>query len=566
MTTPPTSDGKSDSTPSRSEIESALLGKTKRNTQKPKRPNIDTFDLAAPPRRQQVIGGKLSGISKRNKFGLFSRYSDISVANWIALAVVALIMMAFFWPNSKESTKESKEIQLITQSQLGETDLTQSEQAEILEVENNNSDLGFSRSSDVDRANRFRAQDEQDSQISDLLNQAKTHIKNGKYTTPENNNATDSYQKILTLNPNNFAAKQGLNFIKSQLLETGLMQLEQDDIQNAETTLSTLSSVDKDAEEYQDLASAIVNWKTQRRINTFNNQGIAALNKDNLILPSKDNALYFFKQALNLNDNDEIAIKGIQKVAEQFVNQANEAITLGEYQQASAHLATLSIIDPEHKSITPLEEALTRALLIQENQREQATVQGTASEDTFKSLNTDTTRTPSSQTLEQQTFDKEYLKQGLESYYQGDYDIAAALLQPLADKGIARAQFRLAYMHYLGRGYEQSTGTADTMIRAALPAIQKFADDNRAWAQSDLGSLYEDGLVLARNFDKAVAWYRSAAEQGYPGAQTNLGMMYARGRGVNVNRKIAIEWFKKAAKQGDSVAQRNLIAMGITTN
>lgn len=563
MTIRPTSNGTSDSTPSRSEIESALLGKTKRNTQRSKRPAIDTFDLSAPPRRQQVIGGKLSGISKRNKFGLFSRYSDISVANWIALIVVALIMMAFFWPSSKESTKETKVVQFINESQLGETDLTQSEQAEILEVENSYSELGFSRNSDVDRANNFREQEEQDSQISNLLNQARTHIENDRYSSPENSNAADSYKEILIINQNNIAAKQGLNFIKGQLLESGLMLLEQDDVKEAENKLSDLSSVNKNSEEYQDLVLAIANWKVQRQVNLFNKQGIAALNRGNLILPSKKNALYFFKQALNLNENDEIAAKGTRKVAEQFVNQANEAVTLGQYNEASAYLASISIIDPEHKSIKPLEAALNRALLIQKAQREQVTAQTTANEGVSNPLIEDSRRTPNSQTLEQQTFDKEYLKQGLESYYQGDYDIAAALLQPLADKGIARAQFRLAYMHYLGRGYEKNTSTADAMIRAALPAIQKFADNNRAWAQSDLGSLYEDGLVLARNFNKAVAWYRSAAEQGYPGAQTNLGMMYARGRGVNANRKTAIRWFKKAADQGDSVAKRNLIAMGV---
>jgi len=78
-----------------------------------------------------------------------------------------------------------------------------------------------------------------------------------------------------------------------------------------------------------------------------------------------------------------------------------------------------------------------------------------------------------------------------------------------------------------------------------------------------LGSLYEDGLVLPRDFGEAVYWYRSAAEQGYPGAQTNLGFMYARGLGVTASRRTAIQWFQRAAKQGDNVAIRNLEALGV---
>ena len=151
----------------------------------------------------------------------------------------------------------------------------------------------------------------------------------------------------------------------------------------------------------------------------------------------------------------------------------------------------------------------------------------------------------------------------MDAYYKGDYETAAALLQPLADKGVARAQFRLAYMHFLGRGFSADRQEADRRIRAALPAIRKFAEEGRAWAQSDLGSLYEDGLVLARDYNEAVRWYRLAAEQGYPGAQTNLGMMYARGRGVTSSRRTAIEWFQRAAKQGDSVAKHNLEALGV---
>ena len=78
--------------------------------------------------------------------------------------------------------------------------------------------------------------------------------------------------------------------------------------------------------------------------------------------------------------------------------------------------------------------------------------------------------------------------------------------------------------------------------------------------------MYEDGLVLPRDYRDAFKWYELAANQGYPGAQTNLGMMFARGRGVEASRKTAIEWFQRAAKQGDNVAKRNLEALGVLQN
>ena len=172
-------------------------------------------------------------------------------------------------------------------------------------------------------------------------------------------------------------------------------------------------------------------------------------------------------------------------------------------------------------------------------------------------------KTPEDQASEQEAFDQIYLTQGLEAYYQGDYGTASALLAPLADKGVSRAQFRIGYMYFLGRGFEKNLTEADKVLRAALPAIQKFANEGRSWAQSDLGSLYEDGLVLPRDYAEAIFWYRSAAEQGYPGAQTNLGIMYARGLGVTQSRQTAIEWFKRAAEQGDIAATRNLTSLGV---
>ncbi|MBT5031123.1 MAG: SEL1-like repeat protein, partial [Proteobacteria bacterium] len=54
-----------------------------------------------------------------------------------------------------------------------------------------------------------------------------------------------------------------------------------------------------------------------------------------------------------------------------------------------------------------------------------------------------------------------------------------------------------------------------------------------------------------------------AAEQGYSGAQTNLGTLYYYGRGVERNRDKAIEWYRAAADQGDLVARDNLSKLGI---
>jgi len=117
-------------------------------------------------------------------------------------------------------------------------------------------------------------------------------------------------------------------------------------------------------------------------------------------------------------------------------------------------------------------------------------------------------------------------------------------------------------MYYLGRGAPKSQVDAEIWINKALPAVRDNAAKGRAWAQADLGSLYEDGLVVEQNDEEAVRWYRLAAEQGYAGAQTNLGVLYANGRGVEPDLDQAIKWLRRAAAQGDRIARENLVTLG----
>ena len=569
---------------SRSEIENALVGRTKVSPKKARQAASDDFDLSVSPRRQQVIGGTLSGVSNKPKFGIFSRYSDMSISNWVAAAIVGLIVLAFFWPTNKPSTLETVTPEQAQQAKFGETDLSINEQKELIESESINSELSFSRENDLKRAGSYRSQDAEDLQIRSLLDQAKQHISNGELLKPSDANALLSYRSVLAINPSNPSAREGVDYLKSRFLEAGNSALEKDEVKVAESALAGLNQINSRSDEALDLKEAINAWKTSETVSELLGQANASLEKEALILPARGNALYFYQQILNIAPDNEDALKGVKKIADTFIGKANRSIVKGDFQAASAHLATVSVIDSSHESIPLIEELIQRTQALTEtpiapepkdnssgnevaNSTPPSNSENTAQSNSIEeepAPSSPKTQPVSSQTNEQQTFDKQYLKQGLEAYYRGEYGVAAALLQPLADKGIARAQLRLAYMHFLGRGYAKNRTTADSMVRAALPAIQRFADDGRAWAQSDLGSLYEDGLVLPRDYQDAFKWYELAANQGYPGAQTNLGMMYARGRGTEASRKTAIEWFQRAANQGDDVAKRNLNALGIS--
>ena len=66
----------------------------------------------------------------------------------------------------------------------------------------------------------------------------------------------------------------------------------------------------------------------------------------------------------------------------------------------------------------------------------------------------------------------------------------------------------------------------------ALQEWRPLAQQGIAWAQYNLGVMYADGQGVAKDEAEAVRWYRLAAAQGKAQAHHNLGFMYEHGRGV----------------------------------
>lgn len=499
------------------------------------------------------------------------RLKDIDVVNWIAALIVILILVAFFWPQTDSvSTREvaSQASKIESESFYSESRVDEPPTEQPLSPT-------FSRQDDLSRADDYRVQEAMERRIRDLHSLAEQQIESGELTEPDASNATSTYRQILLLNSKDVKAQQGLEYIGGRFLSIGLRALENNNLASASAALQKLEEVDADSEQRSELALTIERWQRQQEIDDLLAKAEAALSNDDLILPARKSALYYFQQVLTREQNNSIAIKGIQGIADNLMDRANLALVAGELQAATGYLTTVSVIDPEHPSLSLMEQRMARLQELENstttNGSNQVSDLDVGNEPQVQqpqpSANSQsparTTAEPSRQSREQAEVDRKFLELGLDAYYKGDYSTAASLLQPLADRGISRAQFRIGYMYFQGRGFKQDKNEADRIIRAALPAVQKFADEGRSWAQSDIGSLYEDGLVLPRDYAEAVFWYRSAAEQGYPGAQTNLGIMYARGRGVSSSRRTAIEWFQRASKQGDILAKRNLEAMGI---
>ncbi len=92
----------------------------------------------------------------------------------------------------------------------------------------------------------------------------------------------------------------------------------------------------------------------------------------------------------------------------------------------------------------------------------------------------------------------------------------------------------------------------------AAQLYNKAAEQGNAYAQNQLGNLYESGLGVAKDDATAVQWYRKAADQGLPVAQFSLAWMYRSGLGVTKDYGQAVQWFRRASDQGFAAAQAEL--------
>eukprot|EP01124_Arcella_intermedia_P027892 TRINITY_DN555_c0_g1_i1.p1 TRINITY_DN555_c0_g1~~TRINITY_DN555_c0_g1_i1.p1 ORF type:complete len:383 (-),score=97.24 TRINITY_DN555_c0_g1_i1:56-1204(-) len=118
--------------------------------------------------------------------------------------------------------------------------------------------------------------------------------------------------------------------------------------------------------------------------------------------------------------------------------------------------------------------------------------------------------------------------------------------------------YRLGVMYKNGHFVKESDFRAREYFRLAYEKLSPLAVKGDSEALCDLGSMYEYGEGVEKNYERAVEYYKQSADKGYATAQCNLGYMFNNGRGVKMDRKIAAEYYCRASEQNHVRAQYNL--------
>ena len=110
----------------------------------------------------------------------------------------------------------------------------------------------------------------------------------------------------------------------------------------------------------------------------------------------------------------------------------------------------------------------------------------------------------------------------------------------------AKEAYKIAADAYNAKDYDK-----------ALKYYKYAAEKNDSHAQVRLGYMYDMGEGVTQNYAEAMKWYLKAANQGNASAQFNIGIMYENGHGVKQDYSEANKWYLKAAEQGNTSAQYN---------
>ena len=133
---------------------------------------------------------------------------------------------------------------------------------------------------------------------------------------------------------------------------------------------------------------------------------------------------------------------------------------------------------------------------------------------------------------------------------QGDRKGAFAAFESGAQQGCPDAQDAIGR---LALEYE-----TEESFKVARYWSEKAAEQGNAEAQTRMGTIFHEGLGVARDPERAMWWFLQAAKQNHAGAQAMIGVASHLGIGVEADRFHAVRMLMLSAAQGNQLAKAYL--------
>jgi TonB family protein len=188
----------------------------------------------------------------------------------------------------------------------------------------------------------------------------------GDIVSPDEDNALYYYREALRIEPQNTAARQGLDQIEGFLLNEAETAIYHGDFDLARNNAAKVLALDPENGHALD-----INLRAARlqRVETLLNRAVALYTAGQLTEPASDNAAAVYQQVLALDPGNDAARQGLDSVVQRTVANAESAMFAGNVERARAHLAQAKALDARAPGISTLEQAQRNLQARQENDK-----------------------------------------------------------------------------------------------------------------------------------------------------------------------------------------------------
>ncbi len=145
----------------------------------------------------------------------------------------------------------------------------------------------------------------------------------------------------------------------------------------------------------------------------------------------------------------------------------------------------------------------------------------------------------------------EAFQRAMAARIKGDFGELVREMRPLAEKGYAKAQFRMGWIHEHGLSVPQD-------FQMAREWYEKAMANGDASAIARMGWLYEHGRSVEKNYSKAANYYKEAIREGNGWGYAHLGWLYQTGKGVQLDKVKAVEYYRLGVEKGNYLAVTHL--------
>ncbi len=200
-------------------------------------------------------------------------------------------------------------------------------------------------------------------ELSDLLSRAQRHLTDERLIQPAGDNAAFLLLQILQIDPENVAAKQGIETVTSRLIAKSQASQNEKNWDNARYYLQAAQRIQPENDDIHQAISTLT--ETQKR-----NDDVASLvtqaQKILEISPAGGDAdriaLEQFNSVLALDAKNEEALQGMENIKNRFLTAAKQA---GQNKQWEAALSSLNVvlsIDSQNQEAKELNQTLNQSL------------------------------------------------------------------------------------------------------------------------------------------------------------------------------------------------------------